>query len=82
MEPEFSSDGRWLAYVCNESGRHEVYERSHLFADPGRMRIVPWKQRLFTGAVGAQEVPGAGTMTSKVGCSAIHNRHKRLAGIS
>jgi Tol biopolymer transport system component len=25
MTPEFSPDGRWLAYVSNESGRHEVY---------------------------------------------------------
>ena len=33
-------------------------------AEPGRMRIVPWKQRLFTGAAGTQEVPVAGTMMS------------------
>ncbi|MGE5361664.1 MAG: TolB family protein [Bacteroidales bacterium] len=26
--PEFSPDGRWLAYVSNESGRNEVYVRS------------------------------------------------------
>lgn len=26
--PEFSPDGRWLAYVSNESGRNEVYIRS------------------------------------------------------
>ena len=25
MSPEFSPDGRWLAYVSNESGRNEVY---------------------------------------------------------
>lgn len=25
--PRFSPDGRWLAYVSNESGRHEVYLR-------------------------------------------------------
>jgi len=25
MTPEFSPDGRWLAYVSNESGRNEVY---------------------------------------------------------
>jgi Tol biopolymer transport system component len=25
--PRFSPDGRWLAYVSNESGRHEVYIR-------------------------------------------------------
>lgn len=26
--PEFSPDGRWLAYVSNETGRNEVYVRS------------------------------------------------------
>jgi len=26
--PEFSPDGRWLAYASNESGRHEIYLRS------------------------------------------------------
>jgi serine/threonine-protein kinase len=26
--PEFSRDGRWLAYASNESGRYEVYVRS------------------------------------------------------
>jgi serine/threonine-protein kinase len=31
--PEFSPDGRWLAYVSNESGRFEVYVRS--FPGPG-----------------------------------------------
>ena len=24
-EPEFSPDGKWMAYVCDESGRNEVY---------------------------------------------------------
>src|SRR5262249_49913102 len=28
IQPAFSPDGRWLAYVSNESGRHEVYVRS------------------------------------------------------
>lgn len=32
-EPMFSPDGRWLAYVCNESGRDEVYVRP--FPGPG-----------------------------------------------
>jgi serine/threonine-protein kinase len=31
--PEFSPDGRWLAYVSDESGRGEVYVRS--FPQPG-----------------------------------------------
>jgi serine/threonine-protein kinase len=31
--PVFSSDGRWIAYVSNESGRYEVYVRS--FAGAG-----------------------------------------------
>ena len=31
--PEFSPDGRWLAYVSNESGRSEVYVRP--FPGPG-----------------------------------------------
>jgi len=28
-QPMFSADGRWLAYVSNESGRHEVYVRAY-----------------------------------------------------
>ena len=32
-EPMFSPDGRWLAYVSNESGRDEVYVRP--FPGPG-----------------------------------------------
>jgi serine/threonine-protein kinase len=32
-KPTFSPDGRWLAYVCNESGRDEVYVRP--FPGPG-----------------------------------------------
>jgi hypothetical protein len=31
--PEFSPDGRWLAYASNESGRYEVYVRP--FPGPG-----------------------------------------------
>jgi serine/threonine-protein kinase len=27
IQPVFSPDGRWIAYVSNESGRHEVYVR-------------------------------------------------------
>jgi Tol biopolymer transport system component len=33
IEPAFSSDGRWLAYVSNESGNFEVYVRP--FPGPG-----------------------------------------------
>jgi serine/threonine-protein kinase len=35
--PEFSPDGRWLAYVSNESGRNEVYLRSF----PDGKRVLP-----------------------------------------
>ncbi len=31
--PAFSSDGRWLAYTSNESGKYEVYVRA--FPDKG-----------------------------------------------
>jgi hypothetical protein len=31
--PEFSPDGRWIAYVSDESGRNEVYVQA--FPDPG-----------------------------------------------
>jgi Tol biopolymer transport system component len=31
--PQFSPDGRWLAYVSNESGRNEVYVRAYLGVD-------------------------------------------------
>ncbi len=27
--PQFSPDGRWLAYISNETGRHEVYVQSY-----------------------------------------------------
>ncbi len=33
MNPEFSTDGHWMAYVSNESGRREVYVRP--FPGPG-----------------------------------------------
>jgi serine/threonine-protein kinase len=36
MSPEFSPDGRWLAYVSNETGREEVY----LTSFPGRERTL------------------------------------------
>jgi eukaryotic-like serine/threonine-protein kinase len=39
--PRFSPDGRWIAYVSNESGRDEVFLRS--LADPAR------KQQLSNG---------------------------------
>jgi serine/threonine-protein kinase len=37
--PEFSPDGRWLAYVSNESGRDEVYVRP--YPGPGPRHVVP-----------------------------------------
>ena len=37
-EPMFSPDGRWLAYVTNESGRDEVYVMS--FPGPGGRRQI------------------------------------------
>ena len=36
-QPTFSPDGRWLAYVSNEAGRHEVYVRA--FEGPGKWQI-------------------------------------------
>jgi serine/threonine-protein kinase len=36
--PEFSPDGRWIAYVSNESGRNEVYLAS--FPRPGGKRQI------------------------------------------
>jgi serine/threonine-protein kinase len=36
--PEFSPDGRWLAYTSNESGRYEVYVRP--FPGPGSRWLV------------------------------------------
>jgi Tol biopolymer transport system component len=29
VAPQFSSDGRWLAYASDESGRHETYVQPH-----------------------------------------------------
>jgi dipeptidyl aminopeptidase/acylaminoacyl peptidase len=33
-EPAFSSDGRWVAFVCDESGRNEVYVERFPLAGP------------------------------------------------
>ena len=43
-EPMFSPDGRWLAYVTNESGRDEVYVMP--FPGPGGRRQISirWRQ--------------------------------------
>jgi len=38
MTPEFSPDGRWLAYVSNESGRNEVYVQS--YPGPGERHLI------------------------------------------
>ncbi|MDA2935289.1 protein kinase [Acidobacteria bacterium AH-259-D05] len=37
--PKFSPDGRWLAYVSNESGRNEVYVRPFPKAEEGKWQI-------------------------------------------
>jgi Tol biopolymer transport system component len=36
--PRFSPDGRWLAYVSNQSGRHEVYVRA-LIGSTGTQQV-------------------------------------------
>jgi len=38
MMPEFSPDGRWLAYVSNESGRNEVYVQP--YPGPGERHLI------------------------------------------
>jgi len=38
MAPEFSPDGRWLAYVSNQSGRHEVYVQP--YPGPGERHLI------------------------------------------
>src|SRR5262245_46307474 len=38
ITPEFSPDGRWLAYVSNESGRHEVYVQP--YPGPGERHMI------------------------------------------
>jgi serine/threonine protein kinase/Tol biopolymer transport system component len=38
MTPEFSPDGRWLAYVSNLSGRHEVYVQP--YPGPGERHLI------------------------------------------
>jgi eukaryotic-like serine/threonine-protein kinase len=38
FHPRFSPDGRWIAYVSDESGRPEVYVRP--FPGPGQKRLV------------------------------------------
>ena len=38
MSPEFSPDGRWLAYVSNQSGRNEVYVQP--YPGPGERHLI------------------------------------------
>jgi len=38
ITPEFSPDGRWLAYVSNESGPHEVYVQP--YPGPGERHVI------------------------------------------
>ena len=38
MTPAFSPDGKWLAYVSNESGRHEVYVQP--YPGPGERHLI------------------------------------------
>ncbi len=38
MTPEFSPDGRWLAYVSNQSGRSEVYVQP--YPGPGERHLI------------------------------------------
>jgi serine/threonine-protein kinase len=38
MTPAFSPDGSWLAYVSNESGRHEVYVQP--YPGPGERHLI------------------------------------------
>jgi eukaryotic-like serine/threonine-protein kinase len=38
MSPEFSPDGRWLAYASNQSGRHEVYVQP--YPGPGERHLI------------------------------------------
>ena len=39
LEPAVSPDGRWLAYVSNESGRNEIYVRPFPATDGGRWQV-------------------------------------------
>jgi serine/threonine-protein kinase len=39
FEPDLSPDGRWLAYVSNESGRNEVYVRSFPNTGDGKWQV-------------------------------------------
>ena len=69
VTPEFSPDGRWLAYVSTESGRNEVYVQP--YPGPGERHLIStnggWQpawsgsgRELFyvqSGAVGGGGVP-------------------------
>ena len=39
LNPEISTDGRWLAYQSNESGQNEIYVRPFPDANSGRWQI-------------------------------------------
>ena len=38
-QPRISPDGRWMAYVSNESGQNQVYVRPHPDVEGGRWQI-------------------------------------------
>jgi hypothetical protein len=63
--PEFSPDGRWLAYSSNESGRFEIYvlpfpgpgPRVQVSSDGGNVpRWSPTRNELYYVGVGVQRV--------------------------
>ena len=64
MLDAYHEDRSFISNPQRNLFRTPCIRRSPQSAEPGRMRIVPWKQRLFTGAAGTQEVPVAGTMMS------------------
>ena len=39
FDPRISPDGRWIAYVSNETGRNEVYVRPYPDVDDGKWQI-------------------------------------------
>lgn len=47
-EPQFSADGRWIAYISDESGRYEVYVREFALGVDGKPESTP-KHQISSG---------------------------------
>jgi serine/threonine-protein kinase len=79
LEPQISADGRWIAYVSDESGRNEIYVRPFPRVEGGRWQVSTrgglfprWHPKggelfyLEEGSLMAIEIAGEGAFRSGV----------------